>query len=181
MLEFQATHTLTDRELTVRLELRNGAKETVYVPILPVDAEFVTYPNSAYVHLTNDETAVCLILGPSLLPTDCDVEVQMSAYYTKLAPGSRLQHTLKFALPCQEWYAYLVPPPEEEAEPVLAYQIKIFVEAVWKSQVKHERPAQDHESLFEITPKQTEMLHQILTPDEPVPVLKAGDEGFPRL
>src|SRR5262245_19931202 len=114
MIELQLTHTQSASELVVGLDIRNKTSEHVYIPILPVDADFATYPNSAYAHLTNDDTAVCLLLGPSLLPTLSKVEMQMSAYCTLLEPGGRVRHTLRFPLPLSEWNAYYVPESDLE-------------------------------------------------------------------
>jgi hypothetical protein len=182
VIELHATHTVSDREFVVTLDVRNGTEELVYVPVLPVDAEFEAYPNSAYVHLTTDELAVCLVLGPSLLPTESDVEVLMSAYHAALAPGGQLRHTLRFPLPLAEWYAYFRPVPEADPrEPVLVYQVHVFMELVRSSNARVVEPAPGHETFFRLTPKSVDLLRQTITPDHPLPVLKSSDPEFPRL
>lgn len=181
MLEMSLSHAVTEAELTIAIEVRNKSREVVYVPVLPIDAEFEGYPNSAYVHLTNDETAACLLLGPSLLPMESDVEMQMCAHYTTIAPGGRWQHPLRFPLPLREWYAYRLPTAAHETEPVLVYQVKVFVEAVYQSNARSVQPAPGHEKLFQLTAKKDEMLHQTITLDDRLPVLKMNDEEFPRV
>ena len=131
--------------------------------------------------MTNDESAVCLVLGPSLLPVGRDVEMQMAAYHTTLAPGGQLQHTLRFPLPLCEWYAYWLPTPVEGQEPVLVYQVHVFVEVVLQSRVMSAGPAPGHADLFHLTPKGTELIRQTITPDDRVPVLRSKDRQFPRL
>jgi len=153
-------------------------EEPVFVANMSLDGRRNPHPASAYCSLSPDGRQVNLILGPSPLPVDRDVEYGIVPYFVRVLEKQQVAGTLRFDVPLQEWNGYSQPRRDAADVLVDVRRVVLQVETIPESQVRRTRPAEHAaEHWYVVGIGSTQAL--ALDLDEPLLVWRRNDE-FPR-